>query len=124
MTHPMQAIQVLVESAKTVGMYQDSKDLSSTENACLCILNFDKGGDRISGSVSCRNVEHGNSCDKTITIASVEGGSECHEYTEKTFFNSEYPICKFTHQFVSGSLWILSITKPNNNKKQQTAKLS
>ena len=24
MTHPMQAIQVLVESAKTVGIYQDS----------------------------------------------------------------------------------------------------
>ena len=120
MTHPMQAIQVLVESAKSVGIYQDSKDLSSKENACLCTLNFDKGGDTINGSVSCRNVERGNSRDKTITIASVEGGSECHENMENTFFNSEYPICQFTHQFVSGSLWILSITKPkkNNNELQ------
>ena len=120
MTHPMQAIQVLVESAKSVGIYQDSKDLSSKENACLCTLNFDKGGDTINGSVSCRTVERGNSRDKTITIASVEGGSECHENMENTFFNSEYPICQFTHQFVSGSLWILSITKPkkNNNELQ------
>ena len=35
MTHPMQAIQVLVKSAKTVGIYQDNKDLSSKENACV-----------------------------------------------------------------------------------------
>ncbi len=124
MTHPMQAIQVLVESVKTVGICQDSKNLSSKENACLCALNFNKGGDTINGSVSCHNVERGYSRDKTITIASVEGGSECHENMENTFFNSEYPICKFMHQFVSGSLWILSITKPNNNKTTTTAKLS
>ena len=41
---------------------------------------------------------------------------------ENTFFNSEYPICKFMHQFVSGSLWILSITKPRNNKTTTNCK--
>ena len=65
MTHQMQAIQVLVESAKTVDIYQDSKDLSSKENACLCTVNFDKRGDTINGSVYCHNVERGNSRDKT-----------------------------------------------------------
>jgi hypothetical protein len=47
------------------------------------MLNFDKGGDTINGSVSCCNVECGNSRDKTITIASVEGGSERHKNMEK-----------------------------------------
>ncbi len=51
-----------------------------------------------------------------MIIASVEAASECHENLEKMFFNENYSIHKFAHQFVSGSLWILSITRASNSK--------
>lgn len=112
--------RLLVESAKTVGKYQESSILSSKlRNVCLATLNLDKGGNAINGSVSCRNVEHGNSGKKTMIFATVDGGNvcECYANLEQTFFNPKYPINKFIHQFTGGKLWILTVVLPSNDNK-------
>jgi len=57
-----------------VGIYQDSKDLSSKENFCFCRVHFDKGGDTINGLVSCHNVERGNSRIKQLLLLLLKAG--------------------------------------------------
>ncbi len=51
--HSMHTIQVMVETAKTLGTYQDNKDLTSKTNACFCTFNMDKGKNTMNGSVLC-----------------------------------------------------------------------
>jgi hypothetical protein len=116
---PMDAIQTIIEASKTVGTYRDSFTLSSLSNTCICTLNIDKGNDIISGSVSCRNVKHGNSGDKTMHFATVDGGKvcECSANLKQTFFNTKYPIKKFINQFTGEKLWILTVVLPSNETK-------